>query len=522
MEMASVQIKVRRPGLARMGMLIALLFLAQEAWGFSLGDDDIVSVSGCGAEGGSVAECAQNYLVDKAAGKLQDETISAGVDQLRKRGAKHLAEATETVHKKGVAGAFVDGLGDVARKANNKTLGAAAKAARRALTAVSKAVPALNAAATGAEIGWVAGSAISENVVQPKMEAHYADQDRRFREEALSQTEFLKANKNVAREYSKRLRSNGPEAADLYLEAQMDRRGEPEYTLEEPSDGGSTSDESNVVADGRVDLRNSFDEPSDEEKNYHRKGEPVYALEEPSNGGSTSDESNLVADRHADLRNSFDELSDEETNFDRKMEEAPRIAKSEAASDGWRSTLQYRQPGRPPPSWGPGNEPPRGGRGAEGLLESTAGGGNGIEGGGFFGDQKGFPELEPELLSMLPEYERQLVESGQMCHSAKCADINIAFLRALDEIEARPNVGICTYAARAWEIQVLQIQSTERCLLRVQSNASLERCHLETLELTKEAAHESELSANALGCQTEHLKPQLCRGGSRRCIYRPG
>ena len=338
--MASVQIKVERPGLARVGVLIALLFLAREAWGFSLGDDDVVSVSGCGAEGGSVAECAQNYLVDKAAGKLQDETISAGVDQLRKRGAKHLAEATETVRKKGVAGAFVDALGDVARKANNKTLGAAAKAARRALTAGSKAVPALNAAATGAEIGWAAGSAISENVVQPKMEAHYADQDRRFREEALSQTEFLKANKDVARTYSKRLRSNGPEAADLYLEAQMDRRGEPEYTLEEPSDGGSTSDESNVVAD-----------------------------------------------RHVDLRNSFDKLSDEETNYDSKMEEAPYIAKSEVASDGWRSTHRYMHRGRPPPSWGRGNGFRDGGGGAGGGQSGLpsfpgSGPGNGFRDGG--------------------------------------------------------------------------------------------------------------------------------------------
>ena len=89
-----------------------------------------------------------------------------------------------------------------------------------------------------------------------------------------------------------------------------------------------------------------------------RRGEPEYTLEEPSDGGSTSDESNVVADRHADLRNSFDELSDEETNFDRKMEEARRSAKSKAASDGWRSKQQYRQSGRPPPSWTPDSVDP--------------------------------------------------------------------------------------------------------------------------------------------------------------------
>ena len=416
-----------------------------------------------------------------------------------------------------IAGAATEGAMKIAGKIAEKM---GANVTRAALRAAPRVIGTTGSIMASWDFGTFVGDKVWDRWVEPEMKAYYREKDRQQNETLKWQTDLLRSNKSVAKKYSRILAERGRSEAEAYLasassvlggngtkESGLSQPGQREGSERQgstdrseigmpspPEDDAALPRDDGVSGSGKQDdLGPGRDPPESTEHSVSSRG--LTMLEEMADEYGTPE---FADGSGATTRSSIWDDIDGAMNPD--------------TATGSPSEFDTKS-GPPDTEGGPGggaSNPP----GDPGTSDSTNGDTVSPD------ERRGFPELEPQLLSMVPAEYRRQIESGQVCYSPKCADISIALVRALDEIEGRPKKGMCTNAARIWEIQVLMAQSDERCLSRVRGNARLESCFLANVEATRKVIPQSEEAANSLGCGTDHLNPRLCQGSSGRCVYR--
>ena len=117
-----------------------------------------------------------------------------------------------------------EGAWEVAEEVADSSLGRIGKLGKGALGAASRKVLRAVGPAGKLEDAWsfgtTVGTAVSDRVVSPRMEAHYQEQERREREKIKAQTDLLRSDRYVAGEYRAILMERGEKDANAYLDEQ--------------------------------------------------------------------------------------------------------------------------------------------------------------------------------------------------------------------------------------------------------------------------------------------------------------
>ena len=157
------------------------------------------------------AEAAMNLVSYTA--DCTGENLSANRALCRETLTGMAGEETAWEVAEEVADNSLGRLGKMSGKLGKGGLGSAAGKVLRAVGPAGKLADAYG-------FGSTVGTAISDRVVSPRMEAHYREQERREREKIQEQTDLLRSDRFVAAEYRELLRERGAKEANAWLDEQ--------------------------------------------------------------------------------------------------------------------------------------------------------------------------------------------------------------------------------------------------------------------------------------------------------------